>query len=107
VLALAGFRFTQKNARFFAGYAVDAHQVPLAWTPPGRVFAEIRLERSAIVDSGRLTSAGGEGGDPLGGVDPFRAPNAVAPPLAGLPQRIRDGLGTSGDGALGLATEEG
>jgi nitroimidazol reductase NimA-like FMN-containing flavoprotein (pyridoxamine 5'-phosphate oxidase superfamily) len=107
VLALAGFRFTQKNARFFAGYAVDAHQVPLAWTPPGRVFAEIRLERSAIVDSGRLTSAWGEWGDTLEGVERFRASNAVAPPLAGLPQRIRDGLGTSGDGALGLATEEG
>ena len=28
VLALAGFRFTHKNARFFAGYAVDAHHVP-------------------------------------------------------------------------------
>jgi nitroimidazol reductase NimA-like FMN-containing flavoprotein (pyridoxamine 5'-phosphate oxidase superfamily) len=107
VLALAGFRFTQKNARFFAGYAVDAHQVPLAWTPPGRVFAEIRLERSAIVDSGRLTSAWGEWGDTLEGVERFRASNAVAPPLAGLPQRIRDGLGTSGDGALALATEEG
>jgi nitroimidazol reductase NimA-like FMN-containing flavoprotein (pyridoxamine 5'-phosphate oxidase superfamily) len=107
VLALAGFRFTQKNARFFAGYAVDAHQVPLAWTPPGRVFAEIRLERSAIVDSGRLTSAWGEWGDTLEGVERFRASNAVAPPLAGLPQRIRDGLGTSGDGALALATDEG
>ena len=52
LLALAGFRFTQKNARFFAGYAVDAHQVPLAWSPPGRVFAEIRLERTATLQSG-------------------------------------------------------
>jgi hypothetical protein len=107
VLALAGFRFTQKNARFFAGYAVDAHQVPLAWTPPGRVFAEIRVERSAIVESGRLTSAWGEWGDTLEGVERFRASNAGASPLAGLPQRIRDGLGTSGDGALALATDVG
>ena len=32
-------------------------QVPLAWTPPGRVFAEIRLERTAILESGRVASA--------------------------------------------------
>src|SRR6266545_4823840 len=36
----ASVRFTAKNARFFAGYAVDARRVPLAWTPPGRVFVE-------------------------------------------------------------------
>jgi nitroimidazol reductase NimA-like FMN-containing flavoprotein (pyridoxamine 5'-phosphate oxidase superfamily) len=107
VLALAGVRFTQKNAKFFAGYAVDAHRVPLAWTPPGRVFAEIRLQRSAIVESGRLTSAWGDWGDTLEGVERFRASNAGASPLAGLPQRIRDGLGSSGEGALALGTDEG
>ena len=107
VLALAGFRFTQKNARFFAGYAVDAHQVPLAWTPPGRVFAEIRLERSAIVGSGSVTSAWGDWGDTLGGVERFRAVRADVSPLAGVPERIRDGLGSNGEAALALATDEG
>jgi hypothetical protein len=106
-LALAGFRFTQKNARFFAGYAVDAHHVPLAWTPPGRVFAEIRLERMAVLESGRVASAWGDWGDTLEGVDRFRADRAGPSPLAGVPERIRDGLGESGEGALALGTGEG
>jgi nitroimidazol reductase NimA-like FMN-containing flavoprotein (pyridoxamine 5'-phosphate oxidase superfamily) len=107
VLALAGFRFTQKNARFFAGYAVDAHQVPLAWTPPGRVFAEIRLERTAILESGRVAGAWGDWGETLEGVERFRAARAGASPLASLPEAIRDGLGESGEGALALGTGEG
>jgi hypothetical protein len=37
----AAIRFSVKNARFFAGYAVDARRVPFAWTPPGRVFVAI------------------------------------------------------------------
>jgi nitroimidazol reductase NimA-like FMN-containing flavoprotein (pyridoxamine 5'-phosphate oxidase superfamily) len=107
VLALAGFRFTQKNARFFAGYAVDAHHVPLAWTPPGRVFAELRLERTAILESGRVASAWGDWGDAVEGVERFRAARAGESPLAGVPERIRDGLGESGEGALALGTGEG
>jgi nitroimidazol reductase NimA-like FMN-containing flavoprotein (pyridoxamine 5'-phosphate oxidase superfamily) len=107
VLALAGFSFTRKNARFFAGYAVDARDVPLAWTPPGRVFAEIRLERTAILESGRVAKAWGDWGDTLEGVERFRAARAGASPLASLPERIRDGLGESGEGVLALATGEG
>jgi pyridoxamine 5'-phosphate oxidase-like protein len=107
VLAVAGLRFTRKNARFFAGYAVDAHRVPLAWTPPGRVFAEIRLERSAIFESGRLTSAWGDWGDTLAGAERFRAVRTGPSPLEGVPERIRDGLGTNGEGALALGTAEG
>ena len=107
LLALAGFRFTQKNARFFAGYAVDAHQVPLAWSPPGRVFAEIRLERTAILESGRVASAWGDWGETLEGVERFRADRAGASPLAGVPEGIRDGLGESGEGALAVGTGEG
>src|SRR4029453_14917016 len=97
VLALAGFRFTQKNAKFFAGYAVDAHRVPLAGTPPGRVSAETTLERSAIVDSGRLTSAWGDWGDALEGAEHFRASNAGAPPWAGVPEASRGALGSGGE----------
>jgi nitroimidazol reductase NimA-like FMN-containing flavoprotein (pyridoxamine 5'-phosphate oxidase superfamily) len=107
LLALAGFRFTQKNARFFAGYAVDAHQVPLAWSPPGRVFAEIRLERTATLESGRVASAWGDWGETLDGVQRFRTDRAGASPLASLPERIRDGLGESGEGALAVGTGEG
>ena len=107
VLALAGLRFTQKNSRFFAGYAMDAHRVPLAWTPPGRIFAEIRLERTAILESGRVASAWGDWGDTLEGVERFRAARAGASPLASVPEGIRDGLGESGEGALALGTREG
>ena len=107
VLGLAGFRFTQKNARFFAGYAMDAHHIPLAWTPPGRVFAEIRVERSAIVESGRVASAWGDWGDTLDGVERFRAARAGASPLADVPDRIRDGAGSSGEGALAIGTDVG
>ena len=107
VLAVAGLRFTRKNARFFAGYAVDAHHVPLAWTPPGRVFAEIRVERSAVFEAGRLASAWGEWGDTLAGAERFRAVRAGASPLEGVPERIRDGFGANGEGALALGTVEG
>ena len=99
--ATAGF--SKKNARFFAGYALDAKQVPFAWTPPGRVFAELRLERTAILESGRVASAWGDWGDTVEGVERFRAARAGQSPLAGVPERIRDGLGESGEGALALA----
>src|SRR5918912_96397 len=49
-IARATAAFSRKNARFFAGYAFDARQVPFAWTPPGRVFVGIDLERTALVD---------------------------------------------------------
>src|SRR5207302_7521371 len=42
-LSLAATAFSRKNARFFAGYAIDAYRVPLAWTPPGRLFASVEL----------------------------------------------------------------
>ena len=50
-LTVAAARFTVRNARFFAGYAVDARRVPLAWTPPGRVFAGIDIEAAAVLDT--------------------------------------------------------
>lgn len=107
VLALAGLRFTRKNARFFAGYAADAHHVPLTWTPPGRVFAEIRIQRSAIVGSGLVSSAWGDWGDVVDGIERFRAVRTGAPPTAHLPDPVRDRLGTGGSGALALETRSG
>jgi nitroimidazol reductase NimA-like FMN-containing flavoprotein (pyridoxamine 5'-phosphate oxidase superfamily) len=103
-LALAGARFTSKNARFFAGYAVDAHQVPFAWMPPGRVFAEIHIERSAVLEAGRVASAWGEWGDALEGVERFRAARAGDPVLSSVPGQP---LGSEGVGALGLETAGG
>jgi len=107
VLALAGARFTRKNARFFAGYAVDAHHVPLSWTPPGRVFAEITIERSVVFERDAVASLWGEWGVETAGTSRFRAARAGDPPLARLPEGVGDRLGSSGDGALGLSTPEG
>ena len=104
LLALAGARFTRKNARFFAGYAVDANHVPFAWTPPGRVFAEIRIERSAVLEGGRVESAWGEWGDAVDGAERFRAARAGGSVLERVPGAS---FGGSGEGALGLETPGG
>jgi hypothetical protein len=107
VIALATARYTRKNARFFAGYAVDANHVPLAWTPPGRVFAEFRIERSAMIEGDRIASAWGEWGDEGDGVERFRVPKAGAGVFDGLDPRLADALGDAGPGALALATDAG
>lgn len=107
VIALAAARYTRKNARFFAGYAVDANHVPLAWTPPGRVFAELRIERSAVIEGDRIASAWGEWGDEGDGVERFRVPKAGAGVFDALEPRLAGALGDAGPGALALATDDG
>jgi hypothetical protein len=107
LLAIASVRFTRKNARFFAGYAVDAHHVPLAWTPPGRVFAEVRIERSAVVEDRTVVSAWGAWDDAVEGGPTFRVPRGGEPPLDRLPGDVAERIGGSGAGALGLATPGG
>lgn len=106
-IALAAARYTRKNARFFAGYAVDAHHVPLAWTPPGRVFAELGIERSAMIEGDRIASAWGPWGDSTDGVERFRVPRAGAGPFDALDPRLREELGSAGAGALALSTDDG
>lgn len=100
----AAARFTLKNARFFAGYAADARRVPLAWTPPGRVFAAIEpLAGHALV------GAGSERG-PTWGLWPNVRGIARRPPAPGkrrmldeaVPEDVRAALGTAGDGAIAL-----
>ena len=71
------------------------------------MFAEIRLERTAILESGRVASAWEIGADTVEGVERFQAARAGASPLASVPEPIRDGLGESGEGALALGTGEG
>ena len=61
-IARATAAFSKKNARFFAGYAFDARQVPLAWTPPGRVFVGIDLERTALLDEDGVQEGRGRWG---------------------------------------------
>jgi len=99
-LALATARFTRKNARFFAGYAVDAHRVPLAWAPPGRVFADLRWERVALIRDGVVARTWGRWGGSVPSRERFRATRAGRGPLEGLPHGVHEDLGRRGTGVL-------
>ena len=102
VLALAAARFTAKNARFFAGYAVDARHIPLAWTPPGRVFAELLIERAAIIEDGAVVRCLGAWPGTVPSHDRFRARHAGEDPFGRLPTRVTDAIGRRGDGVLAV-----
>jgi hypothetical protein len=101
----AAAAFTRRNARFFAGYAVDARSIPLAWTPPGRVFAEIELTRGLVIEEGEVTSRWGrwphrtrsDSGDRV-----FRALRSRGSPFDGVPAEVAERLGSGGSGALAL-----
>jgi hypothetical protein len=107
-LVRAATRFSLKNARFFAGYAVDASRVPLAWTPPGRVFVGISAVSGALLDlvEGMIAASWGEwDGEAevtryrrsLGHVEPRRALDLR------VPRSVRSAIGNKGEGALALA----
>lgn len=108
-LARAVTRFSMKNARFFAGYAVDAGRVPLAWTPPGRVFAGIELVSGRVLhpEEGEVTDCWGEW--QLGAE--YSASFARLPPRPGIdlraPPAVREAVGTSGSGAMALLADAG
>jgi len=104
--ALATLRFTKKNARFFAGYAVDARQIPLAWTPPGRVFVSIGIERVALVGAEGVRSRDGAWGSGVESRESFRARRSTDP-LRGLPSDVAAGVGRGGRGALAVETARG
>ena len=59
-------RVQQEEREVLRGYAFDAHQVPFAWTPPGRVFVGIDLERTALLgEDGVQEGRGRWGGEAL------------------------------------------
>jgi hypothetical protein len=99
----ASVRFSAKNARFFAGYAVDARRVPLAWTPPGRVFVEIVLERAALLDTGEVRALWGEWDSSHPTAEAFRARRGGTDAFAALPPAVRSGLGGTGQAAIAIA----
>ena len=101
-LAIASAAFTRKNARFFAGYAVDARHVPLSWTPPGRVFTALELERIAVLGAGRPPETAGSWPRSLTAAERFRAHRAGEPALAPLPADVAGILGERGEGALAV-----
>jgi hypothetical protein len=106
-LTVAATRFTRKNARFFAGYAVDAQHVPLSWTPPGRVFISVEIERLAIVGPGGVAETFGEWPRGLVSTVRFRAARSGPSVLEALPEDVRDPLGERGEGALALEGDGG
>ena len=108
-LAAATIRYTAKNARFFAGYAVDAREVPLAWMPPGRVFARIDIECGAVIEGDEVRERWGRWpGGPLVSGASFRASSKPGDPLAGLPAGVAARLGRhGGEGALAVEGEDG
>ncbi len=106
-IARATATFSRKNARFFAGYAFDARQVPLAWTPPGRVFVGIDIERTALLDADGVQEGRGRWGGEAGSRAAFRRPSDPAAPLEGLPAEIATEIGSSGMGSLALSGDRG
>ncbi|HYJ60747.1 MAG TPA: pyridoxamine 5'-phosphate oxidase family protein [Actinomycetota bacterium] len=106
-IARATATFSRKNARFFAGYAVDARQVPLAWTPPGRVFVGVDLERTALLDTDGVQEGRGRWGGDAASHPTFRRAAATDDPFDGVPSAVREALGTAGDGALTLVGTRG
>jgi hypothetical protein len=109
LLARASVRFSRKNLRFFAGYARDAHRVPLSWTPPGRVFLSLDLGSGALVDlSGHrpeLTWGWRQRG--VVGRRTFRPRPPSHGPEARVPGELLRRLGSAGDGALALEGPDG
>jgi hypothetical protein len=71
------------------------------------VFAEIAIERSAILERGRPASTGGSWGAEASSASRFRAVRAGAPALGRLPADVADELGDSGDAALGVSSAAG
>jgi hypothetical protein len=106
-IARAGATFSRKNARFFAGYAFDARQVPFAWTPPGRVFVGVDLERTALLDDEGIQEGRARWGGEAVSHATFRNVHAGDDPLLALPGDVREALGTEGEGALTLSGSRG
>jgi hypothetical protein len=106
-IARATATFSRKNARFFAGYAVDAKQVPFAWTPPGRVFVGVDLERTALLDDAGVQEGRGRWPGEVASHATFRRVSSGEDPLRALPEAIARALGREGSGVLTLAAERG
>jgi hypothetical protein len=103
-LASAATRFSVKNARFFAGYAVDARRVPFAWSPPGRLFARVELTAGRVLELARGEVLDGWGEWPAGVRYEAASIQSGRRPAVDrrVPRGVRTAVGTSGPGALAL-----
>ena len=106
-IARATAAFGAKNARFFAGYAIDAKQVPFAWTPPGRVLVGIDLERVALADDEGVQEGRGRWRGETVSRETFRRSTKGDDPLGAVPADLRTSLGDEGDAAVTLVGDRG
>jgi hypothetical protein len=106
-IARATAGFSRKNARFFAGYAFDARQVPFAWTPPGRVFVGVDLERVALLDEEGVQEGRGRWGGEVASSPTFRRSSSGGDPLEPLPRDVAMAIGREGNGALAITGDRG
>lgn len=100
----ASTMFTLKNMAFFAGYARDAYRVPLAWTPPGRVFFSVDLDAGAVLDveSGTVEERWGRWGSRVRGRTTFGSVRRRSMPDDGVPAEIKDLVAEPGTGTVAL-----
>jgi nitroimidazol reductase NimA-like FMN-containing flavoprotein (pyridoxamine 5'-phosphate oxidase superfamily) len=107
VLARASMKFSRKNARFFAGYAVDAKQVPFAWTPPGRVLIGIDVERTALLDADGVQEGWNRWKGEVVSHETFRSSKKGDPAFSKLPFEVRAAVADRGHGALAVTGTQG
>jgi hypothetical protein len=107
-VSLAAAEFTRRNARFFAGYAVDARRVPLSWTPPGRIFAEIGIEAAAVLeDWGEPPRTWGSLGETVHSHGSFRPGRAAHSPFDVVPEEVGGRVERGGQAALAVDGADG
>ncbi len=105
-LTLAAARFTAKNARFFAGYARDASQVPLSWTPPARILFSVDVTSGAVLEADDVVERWGSWGS---SVTAGTGRRATSPSLdvSRLPDDVRDLTGSPDEVVVGLPHADG
>jgi nitroimidazol reductase NimA-like FMN-containing flavoprotein (pyridoxamine 5'-phosphate oxidase superfamily) len=107
-ITVAAAGFTTRNARFFAGYAVDARRVPLSWTPPGRVFAELSIRACALLeDWGEEPVTWGAMGEQVRSHGSFRPGRSAHPPLTLVPEEVASVLERGGQAVLAVDGADG
>ena len=107
-LVSAATRFSLKNARFFAGYAVDARRVPFAWSPPGRLFCGIEFMAGRVLNADTGDVLDGWGEWPTGvRYQPAYQPLGRTRPLdRRVPAEVRAAVGRAGTGALAFQSRD-
>jgi hypothetical protein len=108
LLTRAALRFTAKNVRFFAGYAVDARHVPLSWTPPARVFARIEVTAGRVLDEEGVVDGWGSWPTSLASRTSFADAEPTAPLDRRVPRSVATAVGLARRGGSGaVAFDEG